>query len=123
MFTRIGYKIELNTDDNEGAEPVITTVKVGFHQSTEAIEHISPPKTIQSNIGGVSLATSAASLPQAFPSNLGGAPNSTTNIAPVGAPPSMPSTSPPPGQMQQAHAFHYVTKIRDRFTNEPETYR
>ena len=29
----------------------------------------------------------------------------------------------PPGQMQQAHAIHYVTKIRNRFSQEPETYR
>lgn len=28
-----------------------------------------------------------------------------------------------PGQMQQAHAIHYVTKIRNRFQNEPDTYR
>lgn len=28
-----------------------------------------------------------------------------------------------PGQMQQAHAIHYVTKIRNRFSNEPDTYR
>lgn len=27
------------------------------------------------------------------------------------------------GQMQQAHAIHYVTKIRNRFSSEPETYR
>mmetsp|Transcript_18797 Transcript_18797/g.25908 ORF Transcript_18797/g.25908 Transcript_18797/m.25908 type:complete len:511 (+) Transcript_18797:67-1599(+) len=28
-----------------------------------------------------------------------------------------------PQQMQQAHAIHYVTKIRNRFSAEPETYR
>ena len=28
-----------------------------------------------------------------------------------------------PGQMQQAHAIHYVTKIRNRFASEPDTYR
>lgn len=28
-----------------------------------------------------------------------------------------------PGQMQQAHAIHYVTKIRNRFSSEPDTYR
>lgn len=28
-----------------------------------------------------------------------------------------------PGQMQQAHAIHYVTKIRNRFSTEPDTYR
>ena len=32
-----------------------------------------------------------------------------------------PSTQP--GQMQQAHAIHYVTKIRNRFSAEPDTYR
>jgi hypothetical protein len=32
------------------------------------------------------------------------------------------SVSPPP-QMQQAHAIHYVTKIRNRFATEQETYR
>jgi hypothetical protein len=25
--------------------------------------------------------------------------------------------------MQQAHAIHYVTKIRNRFSTEPDTYR
>ncbi len=29
----------------------------------------------------------------------------------------------PGSQVQQAHAIHYVTKIRNRFANEPETYR
>lgn len=27
------------------------------------------------------------------------------------------------GQLQQAHAIHYVTKIRNRFSTEPDTYR
>jgi histone deacetylase complex regulatory component SIN3 len=34
-----------------------------------------------------------------------------------------PANPPQTGQMQQAHAIHYVTKIRNRFSNEPETYR
>lgn len=29
----------------------------------------------------------------------------------------------PPQQMQQVHAIHYVTKIRNRFSNQPDTYR
>lgn len=29
----------------------------------------------------------------------------------------------PPQQMQQQHAISYVTNIRNRFANEPETYR
>ncbi len=29
----------------------------------------------------------------------------------------------PPQQMQQQHAITYVTTIRNRFANEPETYR
>ena len=29
----------------------------------------------------------------------------------------------PPQQMQQQHAITYVTTIRNRFSNEPETYR
>lgn len=29
----------------------------------------------------------------------------------------------PPQQMQQQHAISYVTTIRNRFANEPETYR
>ena len=32
-------------------------------------------------------------------------------------------TTAQPQQMQQAHAIHYVTKIRNRFSAEPETYR
>eukprot|EP01036_Dinobryon_divergens_P031604 gene31604-41036_t len=35
----------------------------------------------------------------------------------------MPTVSAQPQQMQQAHAIHYVTKIRNRFSAEPETYR
>lgn len=31
--------------------------------------------------------------------------------------------SKPPQQMQQQHAISYVTTIRNRFANEPETYR
>lgn len=36
-------------------------------------------------------------------------------------PPGAPAQQP--GQMQQAHAIHYVTKIRNRFSTEPDTYR
>jgi histone deacetylase complex regulatory component SIN3 len=39
---------------------------------------------------------------------------------PGGAPQQPPQQ---PGQMQQAHAIHYVTKIRNRFSTEPDTYR
>ena len=35
----------------------------------------------------------------------------------------MPTVSAQPQQMQQAHAIHYVTKIRNRFSAEPDTYR
>lgn len=35
----------------------------------------------------------------------------------------MPPVSAQPQQMQQAHAIHYVTKIRNRFSAEPDTYR
>jgi len=34
-----------------------------------------------------------------------------------------PAQQQQPGQMQQAHAIHYVTKIRNRFSTEPDTYR
>jgi paired amphipathic helix protein Sin3a len=67
------------------------------------------PSHAQSAAGGESANNPNAANPNA----VGGNPNN----------PSGSQTSPPPGQMQQAHAFHYVTKIRDRFTNEPETYR
>lgn len=45
-----------------------------------------------------------------------------------GQAPGAPGAAPPagqqqPGQMQQAHAIHYVTKIRNRFSTEPDTYR
>lgn len=33
------------------------------------------------------------------------------------------SSFKPPQQMQQQHAIHYVTTIRNRFANEPDTYR
>ena len=34
-----------------------------------------------------------------------------------------PVAPKPPQQMQQQHAITYVTNIRNRFSNEPETYR
>lgn len=42
---------------------------------------------------------------------------------PAAAGPALGNVAVPPQQMQQAHAIHYVTKIRSRFSNEPETYR
>lgn len=47
-------------------------------------------------------------------------PNGNGN-GPVG--PSAQQQQQQPGQMQQAHAIHYVTKIRNRFSTEPDTYR
>lgn len=43
-------------------------------------------------------------------------PGNTTNVMPQ-------STAKPPPQLQQQHAISYVTTIRNRFANEPETYR
>ncbi len=42
-----------------------------------------------------------------------------------GAPPPAPQSGfkPPGQQMQQQHAISYVTTIRNRFANEPDTYR
>lgn len=55
----------------------------------------------------------------AVPANLVGAPNVHT-IQSTAIPQVAPSGPP---QMQQQHAISYVTAIRNRFANEPETYR
>jgi histone deacetylase complex regulatory component SIN3 len=47
-----------------------------------------------------------------------------TTAIPVAATAQGTAAAPVQGtQMQQAHAIHYVTKIRNRFASEPETYR
>lgn len=56
----------------------------------------------------------AAANSGAFPNNTMIQPNNNSAAAAAAA---------APGQMQQAHAIHYVTKIRNRFSQEPETYR
>ena len=47
------------------------------------------------------------------------------NLASAGGPQGASAGSgyKPPQQMQQQHAISYVTTIRNRFANEPETYR
>jgi paired amphipathic helix protein Sin3a len=117
-----GYKIELNTDDVDGSEPVVTTVKVGLTSTIVDTSEHAAPKTAQANLTSNIPATTGTLLPP-FATNPPVAPAVAANLLPAGAAAAATSTSPPPGQMQQAHAFHYVTKIRDRFTNEPETYR
>ena len=53
--------------------------------------------------------------------NLDGAVSSTP-LNPTTVAPASSATKPPP-QLQQQHAISYVTTIRNRFANEPETYR
>jgi histone deacetylase complex regulatory component SIN3 len=66
-----------------------------------------PPQTPQAGMG---------------PGGAGAGGNMPPGAAPQGGPPGGPQAQQP-GQMQQAHAIHYVTKIRNRFSTEPDTYR
>jgi histone deacetylase complex regulatory component SIN3 len=95
----------------------------GNGTTTNQMKQQSPVAAMNnSNTYGSSASGGLAPTPPA--SSVSGQPAlSSGGGAAASAPSTAVSQSPPPGQMQQAHAFHYVTKIRDRFTNEPETYR
>ena len=78
-------------------------------------------------------------LPAGMPRGIGGPSGGIPHGVPMGAPQQpqqqqqqqqpggqgngAPGQFKPPQQMQQQHAISYVTNIRNRFANEPETYR
>ena len=54
---------------------------------------------------------------------MGMPPTGMAAMGPMSAGIAMGAQAKPPQQMQQQHAITYVTTIRNRFANEPETYR
>lgn len=73
-----------------------------------------PPASVI-NLNPASLTPPPANNTQAPPAPVGPPGAAAPNAALPGGAPS--------GQMQQAHAIHYVTKIRNRFATDPEIYR
>ena len=110
-----GYKIELTPEEQADQPPVSSSASVvaaaATHPEGGAVKTSTTPVPLTSPATQTSEPVVAKPAP--FPAQ--------ANYPAAPVPPAQ--ASPPPGQMQQAHAFHYVTKIRDRFTNEPETYR
>lgn len=79
-------------------------------------------------LNGQPNANGAPQQPGAQPGQQGLGQGQSAGQVPGGAAPGAAGGAPgaqpqQPGQMQQAHAIHYVTKIRNRFSTEPDTYR
>ncbi len=91
-----GYKIELTPEElASDTKKVVPAVK------TETSSSVMPTQKQIDN----TFTNHAARMNQ---------PGQTTNTEPLAG---------QPQQMQQAHAIHYVTKIRNRFSDQPDTYR
>jgi paired amphipathic helix protein Sin3a len=95
-----GYKIELTPEELAGdakkVAPVVKTETSSYSSSFVAPTRQQIDSTFTNH---------AARMNQ---------PGQTTNTEPLAG---------QPQQMQQAHAIHYVTKIRNRFSDQPDTYR
>lgn len=132
-----GYKIELTAEEQgmESAEPIVThnSINISSLNTAGAESSVVPPAPVLPQITPTlpprpMIPIPTAPLPMPV-TNVSVNPASgmiSSAVGMAGAP--VPGYLPPaptgqPGQMQQAHAIHYVTKIRNRFSNEPDTYR
>jgi histone deacetylase complex regulatory component SIN3 len=82
--------------------PQVTAGIVAQHAPVSSAPINLPPAAGTVAAAAAVVATSANSATAALATTANAAPAAATNVA-------------PPGQMQQAHAIHYVTKIRNRF--------
>lgn len=111
----VGYKIEL-TAEEIASEQAVSQVDLMRNAASAA---------------ATNSASSAISTSTALPASIVANPIVPTAVNPASTQYNVTSMNPAsndpnqrqPQQMQQQHAITYVTTIRNRFANEPETYR